>query len=745
MSRFLPVSHLLSSSVIAAVALGSMGCQQVQELVGMRKEEPAAEGGTAGADAPADGEKKPEVEPTPVVEENKPAVEAAKAELPQTAIVEPPPPAAPLVGLDALLALVPEGELKNGGVDGVFVLRDPKSVLDYADELQRFGDAPTSKIAAAAAKSPLLAAGADVAAGWAMFKTTASGTLGTIRNAPIDWGKGAILFEVGSDTYVAYASEKPDALKDLLVAFGEPSANAVCKAIDGQAPYAVCADDQAAIDKYKPGGEAQAKALRAAFSAKLPGQDLDAANLLGHAEDATLALSTPPGLIDLAVAIPNDGDIAEFKQTFKPGQPKTLRSVQPGAGFMWASLDIAKMKADPEGLGTMPPEFAGLVDKLSGEVLFAGHYEPSSLALQIGVTDAAAFAPVVDLAAQAKAAVPESLPDVKGSKVSFEETEVPLADGSKTKAIRVGLSGVPEADALAHVTGLTLDGWMFAANETLTFAIGASGEAIGRTAPPATQTPSAELMAYLPPSLSAALGKGEVSLVVHLPVDALQSPEMRKLVTAALKNSPDVPPEAIDAALSAFAPASGVTMWASHHGDVVVAHLAAQAIGHTADDEGKAALGAALAVAGGADPAATWGPLLTAYPTSRRLAAYKARAGQTQNALVASGVGAFAGAAALGYAMWGGTRNEAIVAEVGAEEGDAEVIAETSKLDPNVTVKEKEEAKKAAKKKKKASTDGGGSSDPKPEPKPEPEPSPGPKPDDAKKKGGYSILVPKDK
>jgi len=140
MSRFLPVSRIASLSVLVATSLAALGCQQVQELVGMKKEEPAAEvGATAGEPAAVAPQEEPPAETPPVVEEEKPAIEAAKAELPPSAIVEPPPPAAPLVGLDALLALVPEGELKNGGIDGVFVLRDPKALLDYADELQRFG------------------------------------------------------------------------------------------------------------------------------------------------------------------------------------------------------------------------------------------------------------------------------------------------------------------------------------------------------------------------------------------------------------------------------------------------------------------------------------------------------------------------------------------------------------------------------------------------------------------------------
>ena len=54
----------------------------------------------------------------------------------------------------------------------------------------------------------------------------------------------------------------------------------------------------------------------------------------------------------------------------------------------------------------------------------------------------------------------------------------------------------------------------------------------------------------------------------------------------------------------------------------------------------KAALAAAVAVAGGGDPAALFGELVTKYPASPRLAAYQARAGSNgPGVLIGSAVG----------------------------------------------------------------------------------------------------------
>ena len=99
------------------------------------------------------------------------------------------------------------------------------------------------------------------------------------------------------------------------------------------------------------------------------------------------------------------------------------------------------------------------------------------------------------------------------------------------------------------------------------------------------------------------------------------------------------------------APMSSGTMWITENAGQPVVHVALQGIGHTSDEEGKAALAAAVAVAAGGDPAALFGDLAAKYPSSPRLAAYQARAGTTgTGVLAASGVAAMM---LSGVAFWG--------------------------------------------------------------------------------------------
>jgi hypothetical protein len=133
---------------------------------------------------------------------------------------------------------------------------------------------------------------------------------------------------------------------------------------------------------------------------------------------------------------------------------------------------------------------------------------------------------------------------------------------------------------------------------------------------------------------------------MHTPVDALQGPLMSKALDAVFKDVPGYQPQQVRSALALVAPMSSGTLWITEAAGQPVVHMAVQSIGHTADDEGKAALAAALAVAGGGDPAALFGDLVTKYPASPRLAAYQARAGTT-------GPGVLAGSGAAGMMLSG--------------------------------------------------------------------------------------------
>jgi hypothetical protein len=214
---------------------------------------------------------------------------------------------------------------------------------------------------------------------------------------------------------------------------------------------------------------------------------------------------------------------------------------------------------------------------------------------------------------------------------------------------------------------------------------------------------------------------------MHLPIDALHGPQTKQLIAAALKNSKEVQPAMVDGLLALTAPLSSGTAWTTHVGDGVQVHLAMQGIGHNADDEGKAALDAAAQALAGEDAGPLFAALVEKYPDSARLPSYRARAGQTEAALVASGIGAALATAVLAVPMAAGERNEELSKELNIEEGAAEKATEESKADPD-------EKKTVTKKKKKKKVE------PKPEPKPDdkeeeekvaPKPIPiPPKPDD---------------
>jgi len=263
---------------------------------------------------------------------------------------------------------------------------------------------------------------------------------------------------------------------------------------------------------------------------------------------------------------------------------------------------------------------------------------------------------------------------------------------------------VPETDVLAQLTGLTIDGWVFAANDALHVALGASPEAIGTiAAAEATHEGASDgLQAYLPEALTSALAANQVSMITHIPLDAMHSPQTHELIKTALKNVEEVKPDLVLAFFDLAAPLSSGTMWITHNADTPQLHMAFQAFGHHADDEGKAALAAAAAVASGADPASTYATLVSNYPDSPRIASYKIRAGESPAALVASGFGAFVAAGALAFPVIEGQRNEAIAEELEIEQGAADKAKEESKKQKPKTVPKKEDKKKEEKKEDKA-------------------------------------------
>jgi hypothetical protein len=702
-------------ALAVASPLGLAGCNKIKELTGDTEEEKTEE----------KPEEKPEEvkapEPPP---EAKAELEVAKEVGLAEVAIAPPPVAVELTKIDDLLALVPASD------KGVLVVRDATVFMDYIDSSSQFVTGPVGRLAAAiGSNAEVLAVTSQALA----VKGQYDAAKASITASGVHLEKGLILAQTNDgEAVIIYAGDQPNALPTLIKSMVPDVPDMFCKAIDQAAGYVACADSQAQLDAYTPGGDAAAASLRARWNAGMPGVDFERSNIIADfpSEDAHLAIETPPGLMVVSMAVPQgDPEFEEMARSLSPAPGKLLRSVQPGSGFMWANISsevIATQMLPAIQNDSAPQAAKDFFSQFSGEVLLAGHYQPATVALQVGIRDDGGWPAV---AAELEKVVPKIQKDIAkefkipGGKWSIGMVDIPVGDQS-VKALHGGLSGVPEADVLAQLTGLTIDGWMFAANGALHVALGASPEAIGHLATAEIEGPSPGLQAYLPAPLTSALLANQVSFIAHFPLDALHSPQTRELINTSLKNVKEIQPDVILAFFDLASPLSSGTMWMTHGGGRAQFHMAVQGIGHQADDEGKAALAAAIAVSGGGDPAAAYGALVGQFPNSPRLATYKIRAGQTQAALVASGVGAFVAAGALAFPVMSGARNKDIAEELHIEEGAAEKAKEESKQPPKKpTPKPKPEPKPKP------------TPDVTPDPKPEPAPTPDPKPEPANPDG----------
>jgi hypothetical protein len=707
-----------------AVASPLAGCNKVKELTG---------GDDEGAEEPPAEEPKPEPGTQPKAPEPPPEAKAeleiAKdAGLAETALA-PPPVAVELTKLEDLLTLVPTGG------QGVVIVRDASVFMGYVDAGAQFTTGPMARIVTAIGGSnqEIAEVSGQVLAAKGMFDAAKA----SIDASGVHLDKGIIVVEnADGNGVIIYSGDQPEALPTLIKSLSPDFPGMSCKAIEQAAGYVACSEKQADLDAYAPGGDAGATALRARWAAGMPGVDFEAANIIADipSEDLHFAIETPPGLMIMSMAAPKgDPEIDEMVASLAPAPGNLLRAVQPGSGFVWGNIsaDVIANELLPDIQNDNAPQpVKDLASAFTGEFLLAGHYNPAAVALQFGLKDDGAWA-------GAAAELEKVMPDLKkslakefevpGGAWTIDMIDIPVG-GSTVRAVHAGLSGVPEADVLAQLTGLTIDGWAFAANGAFHLALGASAEAIGYLAAAEAEHEGASpgLQAYLPAPLTASLAANQVSVIAHIPLDALHSPQTRALITTALKNVEEVTPDLVLAFFDLAAPLSSGTMWMTQSGGNAQIHVAIQTIGHQANDEGKAALAAAVAVANGGDPASSYGALVSQFPSSPRLATYRIRAGQTQAALVASGVGAIVAGGFLTYPVFTDSRNEAIAEELEIEKGAAEKAKEESKKEPK---KPKPTPKPTPKPDPKPEPTPDPKPDVKPEPTPDPTPTPDPKPE----------------
>ncbi len=644
------------------------GCAKLEELTEGKKEEDskdqeakAADGGEAKA---ADGgeAKAADGGEVKVVDEVKKV-----AEMDAAPIVEPIPVEPLHTGLDLILTLVPEKS-------EFMIARDATVVADYVAEGTRFLDGPlaTLKTGPFAGDRELR----DIEEGFEETKLHTDKIQAALEGSGIDLAEGAAIVEgKGKDPLFIYHAADPNALIELGKKTGEDDlADLKCKAIESAPGFNVCAENQKQVDAYAPASDPAPQ--RTLLADNLPGVDLDEANLLAHInkgkdDEVFMAVTTIPGMVHMALQMPGNKDMLEVEEGMQPGPAKTLAHVQPGAGFVWAHLSpklVGKAAADAKGT---PGEAAA--KSMTGEFVLAGSVDPGGLILQAGTTDTAGLEALLGMGYDlGKDQVPKEIPDVAGSTVVFEK--VPIEGGGKTaQGLHFGVTGIPEADVLKSYTGMHFDAWAFAANDVFTLTIGPDQEHVGKLLDVAAGGPSAATLESLPKPLADGLGRNEVGMIVHMPMDFLHGAQMRSLAKSALKDLPDAPPDQILAMASLLAPLSSGTMWIAKPGGKPVIHVAVQAVGNRATEEGRAALEAAHTVADGGDPAVAFATLASAYEASPMAWAYKTRAGTDgPGYMIGSGLGAMLASAAVAVPIVVGARNEALAAELGVKPDDPE-------------------------------------------------------------------------
>jgi hypothetical protein len=643
------------SMMFLVTTAATPGCSKIDELTGKKTEDTTTKTDEKAASNEKTDEKKDE--------------KADKKEETKQAVVEPIPVAPMLTGLDHMLAFVPDAK------NEFMIVRDASVLAEYAEEGSKFFEGPLSAMAAAGDMPPQLG---EAKGKMDEAKTKMAEIVTAVAASGLRPQEGAALIKLGKDkTLVVFAADNPNAILDLAKTLGaDDDGKGKCKAIDGQAGWNVCADDQATIDGYKPGTDAAP--IRKVLTDKLPGVDLDESNLLFNiaGDDGKLVtgtVATLPGLVHAAIAMPDGPEVAQVTGALSPGAATTLSQVQPGAGFLWARVNPQMLAGlATADMGNAPPEVATMLKSITGEFVIAGEIDPGGMFIQAGATDTSGMATLITALDAKKGDIPTTIPDIKDSKVTVEKTQVQGA-GATVDAFHASISGFKEADILKAYAGLNLDAWTFAHDNMITFAVGPDATNVGKLLEGGGAGPSEDTLAALPHQLADGLKANEVSFAMHLPVDFLQGAPLRKVIDAALKDTPEAKPAQINAALSFLAPFSSTTVWiAQPSGSTTpIVHLAVQGIGNRATDEGKAALEAARKVAAGGDPATEFGTLASTYGSSPMAFAYHTRAGdQGPGSLVGSGVGALMIAGAIGYATVSGKTSATLADDLGVKPDD---------------------------------------------------------------------------
>lgn len=455
----------------------------------------------------------------------------------------------------------------------------------------------------------------------------------TLTTTGLHLEKGVVITgtSAGTDNSVlVVAADDVETVPKILLTFdptpeGDPMR---CKALPDHAGWVACAANSTALADYQAGSKGTV--LASDLSAALGSGAMASLNVAAKIPDKdngpfTMAMHTHDGVLQMDLAAPA---FAAYGEVDAPGPAPALAMVAPGGSFLWARYDIdaALRKSKTE----VPAMAAGMVRALSGEILVSSVGSLPGLALLVGLTDPTPIAGLIPMAGLAKDKVPKALPD--GSKLSFAIEEADDGAGGKIQVLRLTVDPVGELAAVRDQLGWKSEVVAFVTKQFFAIGVGSSVALIPEVVKASTTGASEATLAALPARLAADLGAGQASFVIHVELDGLHGPGVREAFAAALAKLPAgaVPADvALDAAYAGMSPLSSVSIWTSGGASGVVVHTALRAFGDTSSDEGKAAASARVDVTTAKRDAATaYGELVTAYPSSPRLAAYRARAGQ---------------------------------------------------------------------------------------------------------------------
>jgi type II secretory pathway pseudopilin PulG len=522
-------------------------------------------------------------------------------------------------------------DLVPAGADWL-VIRDLRPLIAQARTLERVLAGPLTR----ALPDLIQASEAELAELKANRETLAL-VLAGLESTGIALDRGAVLSEIGGQPLLLFSANDLQKL-GTIVGLVDPSLDLAkgCAPVVGVAGWWACSlGGPTTLAAYQPGRGGGS--LLAELETKLPGVELERINVaLGvrtrEGEPAlNLALRTDPGLWELSMPLPQ----GEGTSMFTTGPTPALRSLLPGAGFVWA-------RVDPSQAGTSAA-LAVPIDVLTGELFVAPLAEPASLVARVGITDASEAAKFVqELAAllPSQPIEPESMP---GTKLVLDRQPIDL-DGKLVPAIGFTGSG-PRLQALEQVLGLPVRGRLWAYGEYVSLGYGTLDPLPSTLERQRGAGPPAATVAALPPTLARALLEQQVGLAFHVVLDPWQAP-LDESELAALAALPEG--ESIDAAtyvqvLTALAPWSSLSAWLQRRssGEPWIVHatlvpFAAPGPGIDAAEIEATETALATALEGG-DAQAAYRDLLARFPNSPRAALWRARIGEAPHSFAAIG------------------------------------------------------------------------------------------------------------